>query len=246
MTKYSFAFGDIHGRLDLLQSLMRQVREYIASHNITDYEFVFLGDYVDRGPDSKGVIDYLMALEKSDPVVCLKGNHEDLMVNADPGPGLEKPTVQEWRDMEDRMGWWLQNGGIQTLNSYGIADAYVNAYQGYRKIDKAHLAWMKALPTWYETENHYFVHAGVNPHKPLNEQNDNARMWIRQEWLNSGKNMGKFVVHGHTPEREADVLLHRANLDTGAFYYGTFTCGVFRSDQRPPIELLQSKGKSGR
>lgn len=245
MTKHYFAFGDIHGRLDLLKGLMARVRQHIAFNQLTDYEFVFLGDYVDRGPDSKGVIEYLMAHEKSDPTKCLKGNHEDLMVDADPGPGIDKPTLDEWRAMEDRMGWWTMNGGVQTLNSYGVQDAYANAYAGYRQIDKEHLAWMKALPTFYETDTHYFVHAGVNPHKGLDDQFDHTRMWIREEWLQSNKDMGKHVVHGHTPRSaKPELRPFRTNLDTGAYSTDTLTCGVFNSLQGEPIEVIQYHEKS--
>ncbi len=238
--KIKYAIGDVHGKLELLKSLLTKIDLHAQGR---EYELVFLGDLVDRGEDSKGVVQLVIDLCAAGRAVAVKGNHEDLMLGADPGPMKEKPSVSEWRDMDDRMGWWLQNGGIQTLESYGVYDAYVNAFQGYREIDKAHLDWMRALPTFYETDTHYFVHAGVNPHKDLDLQNDNARLWIREEWLNSDKDMGKHVVHGHTP-RSANPELrpNRTNLDTGAFYYGVLTAGVFLpTDVGSPSETIQVK-----
>lgn len=240
-----YAIGDVHGRLDLLNDLLGQIKRHAAFHNHADYKLVFLGDLVDRGPDSKGVIDRVMELEKQGNTIVLKGNHEDLMINAAPRPFVdEKPTLTEWRDTQDRMYWWTVNGGYETMESYGGECARVDPYTAYRQISREHLDWLKALPTFYETDTHYFVHAGVNPNKPLDQQNDNARMWIRDEWLYSSKDMGKHIVHGHTPKKDPELNTNRTNLDTGAVFYGTLTCGVF-TQPGTATEVLQSRGKSG-
>lgn len=249
MSKYFYyAVGDIHGRLDLLNRLIPRIEMHAASHNATPIP-VFLGDYVDRGPDSKGVIDRIIELQTTHSAIALKGNHEDLMQNADPkfAPhrlrGLEKPTLSEWREMEERMYWWTMNGGYQTMASYGveIGAAKANPFEAYKSVDQSHLDWIRSLPTFHETENHYFVHAGVNPYKSLADQNDNSRMWIRGEWLNSNVDMGKHVVHGHTPVDDADVHPNRTNLDTGAVYGGALSCGVFDPTKHKPIDLIVVK-----
>lgn len=232
MTKHYFAFGDIHGRLDLLEGLMKRVRQYIASNNVTDYEFVFLGDYVDRGPDSKGVIEYLMALEETDPTKCLKGNHEDMFLNA--------------RVDGEQLGFFITNGGFKTLESYSGDSVHANLLDEFKMIPVEHYRWLANLPTWYETDTHYFVHAGVNPSRGLDMQTDNNRLWIRDFWLGQNVNMGKHVVHGHTPRsNKPELKPYRTNLDTGAYYYGVLSCGIFTPEQGGPIEVIQYSGKSG-
>jgi serine/threonine protein phosphatase 1 len=217
MSELIYAVGDIHGRLDLLQQLLQLIRLDAAGK---PYKLVFLGDYVDRGPDSKGVINELMGLDNT---ICLMGNHEKMMLDAD-GPFYV-----------ETMWHWCTNGGHDTLESYG-APKYDTAYppstrdlmDAYNKyVDPVHLAWMDELPLFYETDTHFFVHAGVWPGDPLDRQKEQNMLWIRNAFLYQEHDYGKHIVHGHTPRRIADLHSWRTGLDTGAYYYGVLTAGRF-------------------
>ena len=196
MSRY-YAIGDVHGRFDLLTRALEEIGELEAQ----DARLVMLGDYVDRGPQSRDVVDELMRRSSDDRVVCLRGNHEEMMVAALDDPGAELQ--------------WLINGGAATLESYG----------GH--VPPEHVAWLRALPLSFETEHHFFVHAGVRPGVPLDAQEPEEMLWIRELFLDSDDDFGKHVVHGHTPAREPELRFNRSNLDTGAFQTGTLTVGVF-------------------
>jgi serine/threonine protein phosphatase 1 len=193
-----YAIGDVHGRFDLLSRALDEIGDLEAQ----DARLVMLGDYVDRGPESREVVDELMRRSSDARVVCLRGNHEDMMLS-----GLEDPgaAVQ-----------WLLNGGEATLASYGG-----------QAPPEEHLAWLSALPVAYETEHQFFVHAGVRPGVSLDAQKPEEMLWIRRPFLDSDADFGKHVVHGHTPAGEPELRANRSNLDTGAFHTGTLTVGVF-------------------
>jgi serine/threonine protein phosphatase 1 len=170
---------------------------------------IFLGDYIDRGPNSRGVIEYLMALQQGKPdlVSCLMGNHEDMLLAA-----------ADDSDWEER---WLRNGGLQTLESYGVADA--------SRIPKAHINWLRALPRFHDDGQRFFVHAGVHPDRPFDQQDEHDLLWIREPFLSSGKDFGRLIVHGHTPLPTGipDIHSNRVNLDTAAVYGGPLTAALF-------------------
>ena len=193
-----YAIGDVHGRFDLLGRALEAIGDLEAQ----DARLVLLGDYVDRGPQSREVVDKLIELSASDRVVCLRGNHEELMVDGLAGDPDETLT-------------WLLNGGQTTVESYG------------GEIPLAHLDWMRALPVSYETDHHFFVHAGVRPGVPLDAQDSRDMVWIRGPFLDSDEDFGKHVVHGHSPDVEPELRPNRTNLDTGAYDTGTLTVGVF-------------------
>src|SRR5262245_30852548 len=214
----TYAIGDIHGALAKLRDLVVRCERDADGGPAT---FVFLGDYVDRGPDSRGVIDYLIDLHArlTDNAIFLMGNHEALMLQA----------------VEDSLsvGHWLVQGGDKTLASYGVASA--------REIPRKHLAWLRSLRLSYDDGRRLFVHAGVDPEKALDEQNDHDLLWIREPFLSDARNYGRLIVHGHTPQREGrpDVRNNRVNIDTAAVYGGALTAAVFSDEQTAPLGFIQ-------
>ncbi len=188
------AVGDIHGCRELLEQLMEKVGP------TQDDQVVFLGDYIDRGPDSAGVIDDLIDFGARFPrTVFLKGNHEAMFLDylADRDPLS-----------------FLINGGENTLESYGGEDA----------VPCAHRDFLAALRTSFATEDFVFVHAGLRPEVPLEEQSEHDLIWIRGEFLHSGYDWGKTVVFGHTPQQEPLLTENRIGIDTGAVYGRYLTC----------------------
>lgn len=201
-----YAIGDVHGRFDLLTRALDEIGDLEAQ----DAKLVLLGDYVDRGPQSGEVVDELIRRAASGRVVCLRGNHEEMLLRGlqDPGAAIS----------------WLINGGDATLESYG------------GEAPTAHVAWLRSLPVSYESEHQFFVHAGVRPGVPLDAQRPDEMVWIRSRFLDSDADFGKHVVHGHTPAEAPELRRNRTNLDTGAFQTGTLSVGVF---ERPggPTEI---------
>lgn len=197
------AVGDIHGCLDQLNALLEQVTPTLED------QVIFLGDYVDRGPDSSSVIDYLIAFGKTLPsTVFLRGNHDQMF--ADYLDGLE-PTA------------FLMNGGLKTLSSY--------QNKGLWPIPASHRTFLETLLNFYEAEGHIFVHAGLRPGIPLTQQKVNDLLWIRREFVTSSYDWGKTVVYGHTPVEEPLLTGTRIGLDTGCVYGRQLTCCDVRTGQ---------------
>ncbi len=199
-----FAIGDIHGYILKLDRLMAKLD--IDAEKDT---LVFIGDYIDRGPDSKGVIDKILDIRKRiKNVVCLLGNHEQMFLN----------YYLEQRN-EDL---FMHNGGISTLISYGFTR------EGRKDLivpDK-HLEFLTTLRPYYETDGYIFVHAGLRPGIPIDRQNLDDLIWIRYEFINSPYDFGKVVIFGHTPLSFTEPLTdkNKIGLDTGAVYGGKLTC----------------------
>lgn len=190
-----FAIGDVHGCARELNELLNLID---AQNGDT---VVFLGDYIDRGPDSRGVIEAVRAYSPEGiNVIRLKGNHEDMMCQA--------------HTDRSSFGWWLRNGGAQTLDSYG----------GH--IPAEVLEWAASLPTSFAKGGFFFCHAGVDPDMALANQSDETLMWIRSKFLMSPKNHGAVVVHGHTPVSVPEVKANRINVDTACVYGSALTCVV--------------------
>jgi serine/threonine protein phosphatase 1 len=210
--RQTYAIGDVHGCLDQLERLVDLCERDAASERV---KFIFLGDYIDRGPDSRGVIDFLINLQKYSPdeIICLRGNHEDLLLAA-----LES---------EDAELHWRQNGAAATLKSYRA--------QSPADIPDKHIYWIRSLPLFHDDGHRYFVHAGIHPDRPINEQRPRDLLWIREPFLSSIANFGRFIVHGHTPISTGapDLRTNRLNLDTGAVYGRSLTAAVFRIADRP-------------
>lgn len=214
----TYAIGDIHGRHDLLQLLLRTIREHAEG---APYRLVFLGDYIDRGPESAAVLETVGGLARaSRDVVCLMGNHEDMLLAA-----LEDPEAAYW---------WLRNGGDATLASFRVATP--------REIPVAIQEWLRDLPTSFEDETRYFVHAGLRPGRPFEKQTVEDRLWIREPFLSIDCDFGKHVVHGHTPVATAkpERRPFRTNLDTGAVFTGVLTAGIFTDEAERPVDFLRA------
>jgi len=224
----TYAIPDVHGRLDLLTSAFEKIARNAAGVGAT---IVTLGDYVDRGPKSRDVIEFLMAW-RSDTLrlVCLKGNHEAMMWEACNGLC--------------ELDWWLVNGGSATLISYGLTahdEADTNV------VPEGHLAWIAALPKMHVDEHRVFVHAGVDPDLPLREQNEQILLWKRYP---QGADLGhgsRHVVHGHHGDPRAPRAGKcKTNLDGLAWRTGRLVIGVFDDDQPGGAsEYLEVVGKPG-
>ncbi|GLR98492.1 MULTISPECIES: metallophosphoesterase family protein [Bradyrhizobium] len=219
-----YAIGDVHGRADLLQSLLTVIDVDLAHSAPQRAIQVFLGDYVDRGPDSRAVLDLLIARSKSHETVCLKGNHEVFLLEV-----LKDPArLQEWRHY----------GGLLTLVSYGItptmnpsAEQQVELIEGLRRaLPPEHLAFLQQLRSSFTCGDFFFVHAGVKPGIPLDRQKDEDLLWIREEFLASEERFGKYIVHGHTPVSAPDIRPNRINIDTGAYATGNLTLLTIQGD----------------
>ncbi|MCB4770224.1 serine/threonine protein phosphatase [Ancylobacter sp. Lp-2] len=220
-----YAFGDIHGRLDLLERLLETVERDAQGHE--GVRLVFLGDYVDRGPDSRAVIERVLRLQQERGAICLTGNHEAMMRAALDGSG---PL--------DR---WLGNGGVAALASYGVAAEDVGGKALRRAAREAippeHAAFLAGLGFSAEFGDYFFCHAGVRPGVALERQTAHDLIWIRRVFLDSTADFGKRVVHGHTPVEEVDIRANRINVDTGAWKTGRLSCVVLEGAE---VRVLQS------
>jgi predicted phosphodiesterase len=199
-----FAIGDIHGCISQLDRLVAQL--HIDAHNDT---LIFIGDYIDRGPDPKGVIDYIIDMRRSvRNVVCLSGNHEDMFLN----------YCLDRRDKE----LYMSNGGAHTLWSYGFTE------EGSEELilPENHRDFFNSLLTYYEKDDYIFVHAGLRPGIPLDRQDREDLLWIRLEFISSLYDFGKTVIFGHTPFSLNKPLIenNKIGIDTGAVYGGRLTC----------------------
>ena len=195
------AIGDIHGCLDKLISLMD-----IIDIDPEKDTLVFIGDYIDRGAQSKGVVDYLLELvERQERVILLKGNHEQMF--------------ELYLSGKDRLTF-LANGGDATLRSYGMDLHSAEA----NRIPNAHIRFFDKLRLCHETDQYIFVHAGLKSNIPLKDQDQLDMLWIRDEFIYSDFDFGKRVIFGHTPFRQPLVLDNKIGIDTGAVYGNKLTC----------------------
>lgn len=216
-----YAIGDIHGRLDLLESLHGLIENDLASAPVARAEIVCLGDYVDRGLHSAGVLELLSGPAPAGLTrTLLKGNHEEILLRflVEPGAALG----------------WLRLGGIETMASYGVKalemmvemDLDDVAATFAARLPPHHKSMLESLPTSYVLGDYFFCHAGVRPGVALDRQAERDLIWIRDDFLDSRADHGKVVVHGHTPVLAPEILPNRINIDTGAFVSGCLTCLV--------------------
>ena len=229
-----YAIGDIHGRSDLLALLLDKiVTDAAQSKDAVRRTLVFLGDYVDRGHDSRGVVDMLLGgLAKGFETHFLKGNHEEIMLDF-----LRDPSA---------LGHWLANGADATFRSYGMdvtelirkgaaPEAWQRAFLA--SLPEAHRDFFQTLELAVAFGDYLFVHAGVRPGVPLEEQDPHDLVWIRGPFLKSDEDFGKIVVHGHTPAREPVVRANRIGIDTGAVFTDRLTALKLEGGSR---KLLQA------
>lgn len=220
-----YVIGDIHGRSDLLDRTLNRIADDLKDKRAKHVRFVFLGDYVDRGPDSSGVLDRLVEFRAAYDTVCLKGNHEAFLLEF-----LSDPLFLEE---------WGRYGGITTLTSYGLrpslqpspAECRELAASIRDRMPPAHLSFLLNLPLQYVLGDFFFVHAGVRPQIPLDQQQEEDLLWIRDDFLLDECPYEKMIVHGHTPVLEPDIRGNRINIDTGAYATGRLTCLVLERNQ---------------
>lgn len=214
-----YAIGDIHGYLTELDHAHALIAADRARTGDSTAPVVHVGDLCDRGPDTRGVIDYLLAgLERGETWVTLKGNHDRLMAwFLEDTPRIDPYLMVGWDWFHDGVG------GVETLASYGVDIApreRIRALHARARaaIPEAHRRFVRTLPTSWATEEHIFVHAGIRPGIPLAEQDETDLVWIRHEFHDDPRDHGKLVVHGHTPVAQVTHYGNRVNLDTGAGY----------------------------
>jgi len=223
-----YAIGDVHGEIEKLDLLLQFIREDAARRG-APHKVVFLGDLVDRGPDSRGVILRVMAMCESGKALAIKGNHEELMLHA--CGNHESIGVY----------WWAENGGDETILSYARANGFKDDFRD--AIDKDHVAWLGKLPVMLRDEERglVFVHGGIDPATfPL--CSDELRMWTRshkffnsERWPERDELRDLLVIHGHTPTHdfEPELERRRINVDTGACFGGRLTAVVLAPDESP-------------
>lgn len=229
-----YVIGDIHGRSDLLRGLLRKIAMDAAKMEGTKRELVFLGDYVDRGPDSRGVVELVIATRaESDfwTVTTLKGNHEAALLQF-----LREPEF--WAD-------WSEFGARETLLSYGVTppvrgseleDWERASRQMNAALPPSHRRFLEGLELTAERGDYLCAHAGVRPSAPLDRQTEQDLLWIRDDFLRSERRLDKVIVHGHTPAEEAFVGNHRIGLDTGAYATSVLTAIKLKGAERTLIQ----------
>jgi serine/threonine protein phosphatase 1 len=220
-----YAIGDIHGRADLLDQIYERIEGDIGRDEPAGIEIVHLGDYVDRGPDSRGVIERIIAMSERHNVVTLKGNHEDILLR--------------FFDNPESFRFWQRLGAVETLVSYGLGPQVLSRGDDFGALSAAlhaalpetHKQFLSRLPLTYECGDFLFVHAGLRPGIPVNRQSAEDLMTIRDDFLHHTERFEKFVIHGHTPVRSPDIRSNRINIDTGAYATGQLTCLVIEGDK---------------
>jgi Calcineurin-like phosphoesterase len=219
-----YAVGDIHGRADRLDDVLNRIDADLALDPVSIPLELFLGDYVDRGPSSREVIDRLIMRGRLFRSVFLKGNHETYITDFITNP----PILDSWQRL----------GGLETLMSYGI-EPTINASAGAqvrlafafdRVLPNSHRQFLGNLKTSFTCGDFFFVHAGVRPGIPLEKQHENDLLWIREEFLLCEEEFGKMIVHGHTPVMMPEIRSNRINIDTGAYATGQLTCMKLEKD----------------
>lgn len=223
-----YAVGDIHGRADLLDRLHARIAADAATAPVgCRLTLIYLGDYIDRGTESRGVLDRLVAGPPAGfDRVCLLGNHEQSALEFLDNPGIGPE--------------WFQYGGAATLMSYGLASplaatssrlaAIRDEFQ--HRLPASHLAFLRSLPTLFISGDYLFVHAGIDPGKPIESQTATDLLWMREPFLSSTARLSHMVVHGHTVTRQPEVRVNRIGIDTGAFATGRLTALVLEGMDR--------------
>lgn len=229
-----YAVGDIHGRLDLFDTIVARIEADRADWP-GKAEVVLLGDYIDRGPDSAALLDRL-----SEPLpdwahwTLLRGNHEQAMLDAIEGVGGSRV-----------LRLWLDNGGREAVRSYGVAapmaygdDLDAIATRLRARVPERHLELLRGLKLMHRVGDYLFVHAGIRPGVPIEAQDQRDLLWIRNEFLNCRDDHGCVVVHGHSICRDADERDNRIGIDTGAFATGRLTALVLEGESRRYLSTL--------
>ncbi|WP_027056191.1 metallophosphoesterase family protein [Mesorhizobium erdmanii] len=231
-----YAIGDVHGRLDLLAAMHKRIESELEWKPVRDWRVIHLGDYVDRGPDSKGVIDFLIAARERDPRhLMLAGNHDIGFLDF-----LRTP---------DPEGLFMRYGGVQTALSYGVSlTADASWFGKAETMKRGHAALLEAMPAGHvdflrslafslTSGDFFFCHAGIRPGIALDKQDPQDLIWIRDVFHDHTGLFPKIVVHGHTPVPEAEVMANRVNVDTLAWQSGMLTALVIDGADKRILEM---------
>jgi serine/threonine protein phosphatase 1 len=218
--------GDIHGRHDLLRETAERVETDLKTRSFDDAVTVFLGDYIDRGPGSSRVLEQLARGEWPTAIEALAGNHEDFLL--------------AFLDDAGFLAFWRSQGGLETLHSYEVdvgpamagRDFAVVQAEFTARFPKHHRDFLEALKPCAVIGDYFFCHAGVRPGVPLDRQDRDDLLSIREPFLSSEAEHGKVIVHGHTPAVEPEIRPNRIGIDTGAYVTGRLTCLVLEKDQQ--------------
>jgi serine/threonine protein phosphatase 1 len=197
----TFVIGDVHGCLDMLKGLIEKIE-----WNPSKDRLIFIGDYIDRGRDSRGVVDFVLELKANSPhVQCLIGNHEQMFLDY-------------LSDIDPQT--FILNGGLSTLRSY----KEVRRSRKDPLIPSSHLDFFSSLLPMIELEHYYIVHAGFRPHITIEDQNLTDMIWIRDGFIYSDYDFGRVVIFGHTPFSNPMIMKNKIGIDTGAVYGNCLTC----------------------
>jgi serine/threonine protein phosphatase 1 len=229
----AYVIGDIHGRLDLLHGVHQQIERDKARHQPAQTIEIYLGDYIDRGPDSAGVVSRLIGRAREVRAVFLRGNHEQTFLNFCHG--------------EASLAQWSAVGGLATLLSYGIAPGLLSRFVApdvirrkiTEKVPEEHRAFYDQTGSYMQVGPYLAVHAGIRPGIDLAKQSTVDLLTIRREFLDFEGDLGCIVVHGHTPVMTPEWRRNRINIDTGAFATNLLTCLRIGADG---VAILQDDG----
>lgn len=225
-----YAIGDVHGRLDLLQSMHGLIRADLDHRPVHDWRIIHLGDYIDRGPNSKEVLDFLISASGRDErVISLLGNHDDGFLT--------------YLATGDVAGIFAMHGGVDTARSYGVDIDFTDADSArhghaalVRAVPQNHIDFIRTMPRSIAFGDFFFCHAGINPATPLDAQDPEELIWIRTPFLKWTALFEKVVVHGHTPQSAIDIQPNRVNLDTYAWKSGELSAIVIDGQEKRFIE----------
>lgn len=235
VTRRCYAVGDIHGRADLLSKLLLEI-QHDAENAEASKEIVFLGDYVDRGENSAGVLSCLQDLtqDMGASITCLMGNHEKMLLDF-----LDRPA--------ERGRQWLRNGGLQTLASFNVGglteisgkESLTVAAEKLRSALGSNLElWLRTLPLTYANGNLVCVHAAADPGAAIDMQKQSTLQWGHPDFFERPRNDGLWVAHGHTIIKEPTVKNGRISIDTGAYYSGRLTAAVLAPGE--PVRFIRT------
>ena len=227
-----YVIGDIHGEFNALRKILAGISSDLQRRPTNQYRIIFLGDFVDRGDNSSAVIDLLISLSDLDHIIILRGNHEAMLLSI--------------LDQADGISEWRNYGGLETLNSFGVAIQDVMKGRGIQiahsdfvqKFGQARRSFIEALPYSYQSGDYYFCHAGVRPGKILAEQTPQDLMWIREPFLSHNDPFEKLIIHGHTPIEQIEIKRNRINIDTGAYLTQRLTCLVLEKSRVSSFDSL--------
>lgn len=224
-----YAIGDVHGRFDLLQQMHEMIRDDLAQRPAADWRIIHLGDYIDRGPQSSEVLDFLVTCSLDQRILSLLGNHDEGFL--------------EYLATGDTSGIFALHGGPDTARSYGVELDFTDTHTarlGYealvKAVPQAHVDFIRTMPRSLSFGDFFFCHAGVNPVVPLDSQDPDDLLWIRTLFLKWTDPLDKVIIHGHTPQRVIDIQPNRVNLDTYAWKNGILSAIIIDGTEKRFIE----------